>query len=46
MFVVGVELEVLAQGKEAAGIKSGGSPLRILALVEDLGGNRAPGATS
>jgi hypothetical protein len=37
VFVVGIELIVLPDGKEAAGVKSGSVPLLVLALVENFG---------
>ena len=36
VFVVGVEFEMLAHGKQAAGIERGGGPFFVLALIEDL----------
>jgi hypothetical protein len=33
----------VTEGKQAAGIEGSGGPIRILTLVEDLGGNIRPG---
>ena len=36
MLIVGIELEVLADGEITSGVKSGVGPLAVLALVEEL----------